>query len=308
MVFTFDPSKYIILPRTTGTRYLTVSRLLRQYAPAPPRSEDLERALGYLESTETTVTDAYVARHREYGPSIAAQDSELDVVVDALLYIVRDRIEHWQVFERPGVRRLIAAQKPGGFDFEACAQRAQRARAIGELLLARGLDFTKRPYVDQAEAMRTLDEIVTREQLGEDLEQLVGVEHIGALRAAQAEYYDMVAARTLRARGSTVNLSELNARLKLAIERYLIAVLASIRDDDPDSVEQVQAALRPVDALRELLARERSGGTAGSVNDDGTGDGVEVGVDPAVDELLGEQRTLEGEVGLSPEPAAETEI
>jgi hypothetical protein len=268
----------------------------------------MQRALSSLETTETTVTDAYVARHREYGPSLAARESELDVVVDALLYIVRDRIGHWQVFERPGVRRLIAAQKPGGFDFEACAEQAQRARAIGELLLARGLDFTKRPYVDQAEAMRTLDEIITREQLGEDLEQLVGVEHMGALRAAQAEYYDMVAARTLRTRGSSVNLSELNARLKLAIERYLITVLASVRDDDPDHLAQIQAALRPVDALRELLVRERAGGSSGSVSEDGGADaGVEAGVDPAIDELLGEQRTVEGEVGLRPETDADAD-
>ena len=297
MTESFDHSRYVTLPRTTGTRYLSVSRLLRQHAPSP-HSDDLAAALAQLAAVEATVTEAYIARHREYGPSLAAREQELDTVVDALLGVARDRLEHWSVFEKPGIARLLATQKPDGFDFEVGVARAQRAKAIVDLLLARGLGFTQAAYVDQAEAMRTLDALVQREQLGPDLDQLVGAELMSALRAVQAEYYAMVEARTLRARGSAVNLSELNRQLKQAIERYLFGVIASLRDDDPDSLARVRAALRPIDALRELIAYERSGQTGEEV------EGEEMPVDPAIDELLGEQRSVEDEVGLS-ETAAE---
>ena len=60
-----------------------------------------------LGSKRREAREACVARHREHGPSIAAEESELDTCVDRLLHIFRDRLEHWAVFTRAGIERII---------------------------------------------------------------------------------------------------------------------------------------------------------------------------------------------------------
>jgi hypothetical protein len=286
-------SNYLTVPRTVVTRLASLSALLRKHAPEPA-SVDVEAALGHLQGVEGEVRRACVARHREHGPSIAAHDSELDTCVDVLVHIARDRLGHWAVFERDGIQRLAATAKPGSFDFAERITKAERAKALTELLLARGLDFTRSPYAEQAEQMRVLATIIAEEGVAAELDALIGADFMGALGQARIAYDAMVEARALRTAGSAVNLNELRFELARAIEGYLIAVLAMLREDDPDNVARIRAALLPFDALTEQLARERARASGGKQS-------APLAPEQSVDELLAEQQAFEAELGLAPE-------
>ncbi|MFO7562919.1 MAG: hypothetical protein R6X02_09785 [Enhygromyxa sp.] len=292
-----DRSRYFLVPKTGGRRLLSLGRLLRKYQPENA-SYDVEETGKLLEQTIVSVTAAFVQRHRESGPSIAAAEAELDTVMDTLWYILRDRTLHWGLFERPGIQRLAAEQEQGDFDYQGCVEKAALAARVRRLLLDQGLDFLRLSYSEQSEHMLTLWTVVEQEQLQEPLAQLIGKEFFGALVDCRARYDQMIEARTAREQGSAVNLRVLSLQLARAIQNYVIALLAMIRDDDPENVETIRKALRPVDALREQLERERNRGRSS------TGEPLEP-LEPvdeaAVEELLAEQQAIDAELGLLPD-------
>lgn len=290
----FDRSRYFSIPRTGGRRLLSLARLLVRHQPQQATPE-VEQAGKHLAETVETVTQAFVERHREYGASVAAEEVELDAVMDALWYILRDRVQHWEVFDRPAVRRIAAIEPTDGFDFGACIEQAADAARVRSLLLEQGLEFLRLSYAEQAEHMLTLWTMIEQEKLEPVLTELIGAEFFGALSAWRVRYDQMIERRTARAQGSAINLRALGLQLNRVIQIYVIALLAMIRDDDPENVELIRTALRPIDALREQLERERARNQAA-----GGADLDELAEDETLDELIAEQQAIDDQLGLNP--------
>jgi uncharacterized membrane-anchored protein YjiN (DUF445 family) len=149
--------------------------------------------------------------------------------------------------------------------------------------------------------MRVLQTLIAEEKLGEALDLLVGPSFMAALTECHDEYLTMVENRAIRERGSAVNLRTIASNLQRAIQNYLIALLAMIRDDDAENVAQIRRALRPIDALREQLYRDRSRGEPGST------EFIDQEDAEVIDDLLAEQQAVDAELGLPPEVPANAE-
>lgn len=284
-----DRARYFFVPRTSGRRLLALARLLGKHKPKELSFEGEERAK-LLQHGVVTLAQAYVERHRESSSLLAADETALDQFADYLWGIVDDRLAHWEAFGLPAASRL-AQQKPGNFDYAARIDKAREAFALRRQLLAEGLDFTRRPYAEQAEYMVTLWKVIEQDKLDARLNHLIGADFFEALRDVHDHYVAMVERRSSRAQGSAVNLRELALALQKDIQNYVIALLAMIRDDDPDNVAMIRAALRPIDALREQLERERAR-TRGEPPPPAAND---TGAD--VEELLAEEQEVATAIG-----------
>ncbi|KIG14864.1 hypothetical protein DB30_06246 [Enhygromyxa salina] len=295
-----DRARYFFVPRTTGRRQLALARLLHKRKPKHA-SPDLEQSAKVMGSAIKTITQAYVDRHIETSGSSPAEEAELDRVVDLLWVALYERLGHWEVFERDGVRRLAANQQPDGFDYASAADEAKLARVVRERLLGTsGVEFTRLSYLEQGEYMLTLWSVIEQGEYGEALSNWIGPDFYEALRDSQSHYEAMIEKRSARERGSSVNLRELGLDLQRTIQNYLIALLAMIRDDDPENIAMIRAALRPIDAVREQLERERVKGRAGQVEPqpEQAPDASEL-ID--LDELIAEEAAVSAEIGIAPE-------
>jgi hypothetical protein len=297
MKVAIDRSRYFVVPRTSARRHLTLGRLLDKRKPKQA-SVDLEAAAKVMNQAVFDLTSAYVERHLEHSQASPAEEVEFDLYTDQLWAVIDSRLDHWEVFQRPAGVRLAAHQSPGGFDYVACVDEAKQAERVRELLFGlRGVDFTRLKYVEQAEYMTTLWQVIEQEELGEALVEFVGAKFYGALRDGQPRYLEMIEQRSARERGSNVNLRELALELQQAIQNYLIALLAGIRDDDSENVAIHRHALQPVDALRAQLERERGRVARGGDEDEDGGELEEA----ALADFLAEEQALEQELGLGVE-------
>jgi hypothetical protein len=295
-----DRVRYVTAPRSTGRQMLSLGRLLRKYTPESA-SPDVIACAAALDAAIETGTQGYADRIRQDGPNQAKDDAEDDGSVDALLGIARDRIGHWQVFARPTYARLASAAPPDGVDYAELIDKAEQAARVHQLLFASDFDATRAPYPEQAEYMIALERIIDQAELGPVLDVLVGGPFVPELRRANVRYQAMVARRAAAERPD-INLYEILTQLRVAVQNYLIALLAMIRDDDPDNVAAIRRALRPVDALREQLAGTRRGRSSDAAEPSEPSGQVEpfeqAEVDQAVEELAAEQQAVDAELGF----------
>src|SRR5690606_13807016 len=112
---------------------------------------------------------------------------------------------------------------------------------------------------------------------------------------------------------SSVNLRDLVLELQQAIQNYLIALLGMIRDNDPENVAMMRAALRPVDALKAQLERERSRSQQSAAKAQAA-ESPESPESEEIAELLAEEQALEEILGPDdeleddPEPPVQDEL
>ena len=277
---------------------MSLGRVMRRYTPANPPPL-VEQTAAALDRAIVEGRRAYADRIRNDGPQVAAMDREDDGFADSMISTTRARLEHWQLFTRPTFRRQSATEPLAGHDAAALMRHAERAEALTRRLFSTEFDATRAPYAEQAEYMLTLEMMIDEGQFEDELVALIGAPYYAQLRRTIADYKEMVDRR--QAGGVTdVNLQEINIKLQNAIQDYMFAMMAMLRDDDPDSVAMFRRALGPVDAFRASIASSRS---RGSATDGGDVEGeVEAadGIDPAVlEELVADQRALDSEIGLT---------
>ena len=284
-----DPARYVVVPRATVRRQLALGRVLVRHKPTPA-SEDVEHAVKVLANVIAKLTQAFADRHVENNTALAGEDAALDLFVDDLWYVMDERLEHWKAFERPAAARLADPQDPEGFDYSAAIEKARRAGQLKQRLLGAGLDGLRLPHAEQAEFTRTLWTVIDQDGLAAQLTEFVGADFVEAARDAQGHYDEMVDAQSARAKGSLVNLRELAAKLQQSIQKYMFALVAMNREDNPEIVARVRKALRPVDALRERLERERA-------RDRGDELVVPAETQADIDELIDEEKAVVADIG-----------
>lgn len=199
-------------------------------------------------------------RHRESVPVDLSDEFGLDVITDVMWGAFRDWLRSWSAFERVEFALITDGARPKTAKILAAGQdKARRARELHDQLFGTdGLAFTQRSYPEQAQSMASLLRLIDEDELGPSIEELVGPEILVALRRCQTLYEAMVDARMTRDDASSVDLSALRVSLIRAIARYTSAVISLVDEDDPDSLEMVRHALRPIEVTRARQARART--------------------------------------------------
>jgi hypothetical protein len=251
---TFDPSQYQRVP----------SANLRS-------ANKLGELLGIAEAELT-------ARHRELAPAAYGRPSALDGGADVLWTLCLDRLEDFEAYEHVGFDVFIAKpETPLGQRLSVDRERAGRARVLRARLFADRVTFLKLPPREQAEHANSLLRLMKADDLYDDLVELVGPGLVDELFLIQPEYDAMVSDQLTNQGLHGQNLRILRLDCMRAISRYCIAVLDLLDEDQPKTLALVTTSLRPVVALRELVAAGVAGRSA-------TDAAAEPELDPLVDE------------------------
>jgi hypothetical protein len=265
---TFDPSPYQRTPRLSVMRALALGRALLELRPESGSSQ-LDRIADKLERLVSEGEATLTTRRRESIPADHAIEITLDGAADALWTTLRNGLDHWSVFEHPGLVGMLQAHGRRSSTAVALAQarkKAERARELsGRLFGADGLAFLRLPYPEQALSMASILRLIEEDGLAPSIDALAGPEVMVALVACQVQYEAMVKTRMSRVGRKSAHLGQLRGKLQRAIARYTNAVLTLLDEDEPESLDVVLTALQPVEVLRARVSRgtSRSSGGAG---------------------------------------------
>ena len=208
----------------------------------------VQRALARLAARRADAEEALAARRRALGrvsPSLShAIDQEAD--------------RAWGALRRAlGVyASLPAPRRP----------KAEEARELEAALFgAEGLAFLTWAYPDQAGHARILLKRIDEEGLAPRIDALLGPDFLEEVRFTHTAYEAMVQSLLQRAEPEErINLRGPRFRLSAAMSDYVAKVCATVEPEDPSSLEAARAALEPLLAMRESIARRASGAAPSS--------------------------------------------
>jgi hypothetical protein len=118
-----------------------------------------------------------------------------------------------------------------------------------------GVAFIQQPFFEQAAAMAALLRLIDEDGHDSDLAELVGEKWLLALRVCQIKYEAMIDDRLARERGKQQNLAKGRSKLRRMISAYNTAVLTMLDEQEPETLDVVVAALRPMVRIREILSQ-----------------------------------------------------
>lgn len=250
---TFDPTPYQRAPRINILKSLALGRALLQSLPPAP-TDTVERTAANLERILDEADAAVDERRRESVPLDLASEVAFDSMADGLWAVLRNRLEALSGFEHEDLPRVGEGHGKRSAVAQALVSaqsQAARARALSVRLFgAEGLAFTKTQFPEQAQAMASLLRVIDQDGLAAELDELVGPECLVLLRACQPKYEAMVEARLTRDARKSADLGQARGAILRAVARYTNAVLTMLDESEPDSLELVLTALRPLERLR----------------------------------------------------------
>lgn len=260
---TFDSTPYLRAPRGNIRGIVSLSRALVARAPKGA-SDAIDRTTAKLEDAIEEAERGLTERIRELTPEDFSRQVELDGFADVMWGALRSGLELWKGFEHPGLARVLEVQKKKGAvatALRAGQDKAVRARQLaGKVFVGEGLSFTQRTYSEQSVIMGSILRIIEEDGLAEEIEAVVPPEVLVAIRACQPLYEGMVKERLERNDRRPTDLAVLRTKLQRAITQYCTAVLTLLDETEPQTLEQVMDALRPIDAFREQARSGRGGG------------------------------------------------
>ncbi|PRP91634.1 hypothetical protein ENSA5_53940 [Enhygromyxa salina] len=262
----FDPGQYQTITRLTALGLASLARALITVAPPEPKAQ-VKRELLLVGTELEAFERALAGRHRGASQRLLAEEVAFDQFVDGLWISFDARLRAWSAYTRPGIAPLLN-DEASTVDYAERARQAKRSlELVAKVFGAEGLSFTRNKFEDQATAMATLLQVISEDELGDELDKLAGAGLLEALYDCQERYEAMVTARSAREQGLLVNLRELMAGLRMKIQMYVIAVISTLDRDEPESLERVQDALRPIISFRER-ARARAASAGSSEDED----------------------------------------
>lgn len=257
----FDSSPYQRVPPVNVLGLSVLAKALLEALPAEP-SESVQKRSVRLQKTIAEIEDELTNRRRAKAPAEYGVPVELDGAFDGLWALCFRSLELLGVYQHSGLDPFIAKpDTPLGASLAEGRKKAERAAVLlTRLFGSGGLSFTRMGFRDQSETSGAILRLVKEDALVEELSGLVGAAVVEQLIALQ-EHYETMVVHQLTTSSGGVDLRDLRRRLVKLIEQYNGAVLDMLDEDEPESLDVVLDALRPMITLRELLAR---GGKASS--------------------------------------------
>ena len=260
----FSPTPYQRLPVVNTATTLTLARALRERTPSEvpaPVAKRVERLDAAIAEAEALFTE----QRREQGPRPYGVAMQFDGGVDGLWTATHSRLHSWSAFEHPGLDPIADDESPLAALITEGRERADRAQAMVERLFGEdGLRPMRSPFHEQAEHTGALVRLIQEDGLEDELAALIGPRLVKALLGLQPIYEQMVLDRLADPKDKLTGLRELRRRLRRRISDYVTQILALVDEDEPASLDFVVAALEPIVALREQVARR---GRTGNTND-----------------------------------------
>jgi hypothetical protein len=251
-MFTFDLSLYFPIPLLTTESYVSLTKDLQRAAPSQPPPH-VTKALQSMAATLVEVKAGLVSRIDKDLP--ASLQRAFDIFVDRVWNEVRVRLEFYDIYNYEGIQKLTEAERMS-IDYDTQLERSRTAATIHARLFGDGTDFLRSKYPQQATQMATRLEWLESKQLDTELADLVGHELVDLLKVCQVRYEAMISERSTRDGKSSADLRELRNKLRMQIYAYCGAVGSMLDPDSPASLEQVEAALRPVLSYRAQTRRK----------------------------------------------------
>jgi hypothetical protein len=254
-----------------------LGKTLLEDKPDPPNPV-IEDAASKLELCLVEVDKALTARVREINPEIIAGEVEFDRATDTQWIWLRKLLEGFALaFGHPGLAALPEELQTKA-NLPALRLKAERARKLHDRLFgAEGTNWAQKAYIEQVESMAALLRLIEEDGLGEELESIVGLDLPRLLDVCQVHYEHMVSERMIRSGSLHNDFQELRAKLRWKIDRYRNAVETLLDDEDPDSYELVDHALRSLILINQRMNK----GSEGELDDELLGD--ELGETPPAD-------------------------
>ncbi len=157
----------------------------------------------------------------------------------------------WRAFHN---RLLGLAELPG-------AKRGKAAKAILDQLIDKdGLNFLSGSYHEQLAHMTMLLLRIEEKGLSEAIDDLAGPEFLAQLKRINKRYTEMIE-QGLNKDKVAVNAGEHLRDLQKGIAEYCRKVVATVDEDEPETLAIAERALRPLIAFR---AKSKGGGGGGS--------------------------------------------
>jgi hypothetical protein len=224
MSFPFDPSLYGTVPTRTPGATLSLARGLISAAATKPDAA-ITRRIAKIRKSAKLLQTAWVEAGR---PSASGEDPRpYDVTLDRCWAALRTRLE--------GCVQL-------GDD-----DHAPRAGVMLSTIYPNGLDFLRLSYPEEwAESERRL-EMVKKDKLAKELEELAGAPYLPAIKKAHAAYGTVLGITDKKAPAvESVRVAKPLRELQAAIGAYVRAVVGQVEEDDEESVAAAQEQLEPL--------------------------------------------------------------
>lgn len=207
---------------------------------------------------------------------------DFDVSCDRFWIDVRDQLEHRMQYGDDALLQLKKSSREK-IDLEHRRDMAVVAKELHNHLFGLdGTDFLRLPFNEQVVQMARRLEFIHKSPKAMTYEELLGEGLLTTLGELQIHYDEMVHSRTMRDKTVT-NIKELRHTAQRHITLYASTVLATMDEQDPDSVERAIEALRPIRS-----ARLRRGSPSSDAGETGEGEGEGVGEGEALVEDLEE--------------------
>ena len=188
--------------------------------PAPALAERLAAIHGAGKQLQA----AWTAATQASGPSETPRT--FDRRLDRAWSIIHDRAQHWVEIEHP--------------------QQAERAASILARVFPTGLDFLGLAFADEwAESEKRLTTIADA-GLDAALGELVGGTFVEHLKAAHADYGEILGITAKKEESAPARVLESINDLRAAMSDYAMLTIGLTRRSDPDAVAASEAALEPI--------------------------------------------------------------
>jgi hypothetical protein len=253
-IASIDFTQYQTTPLLPVEATLTLGLDLHEGKPpgAPPQ---VEKAAKRMLNTANEIKQELVARVELAGFNFGMQVA-FDIVCDRFWVAVRQQFLYWMNYAHDGLD-LLSEEEQDKIDLEDKREKAELARELDKHLFGiDGLNFLRKPFNQQVALMASRLSFITASEKFSGYHEVIGAELFNTLNVVQGRYEAMVRDRSSRD-DDGANLRLLRHNLQRHISLYAGAVLSMIDEDEPDSIELVLSALRPMVNVR--VRRSRPG-------------------------------------------------
>jgi hypothetical protein len=241
----FTPYQTAPLLSAEATLTLAVDLHAKTPATAPPH---VEKAAKRMLNTANEIKQVFITRVERAGVNLRAEMS-FDSACDRFWVSVRHRLFYWMNYDHEGLD-LLDEQEQDKLDLEDKLEKAEIARELDKHLFGiDGLKFLGKPFNQQVALMASRLSFLAASDKYSDYEEVIGSDLLNTLNVLQGRYEAMVSDRSSR-EDDGAGLRQLRHTLQRHIALYSTAALTMIDEEDPDSIELVLAALRPMINVR----------------------------------------------------------
>lgn len=238
-----DITPYQTTPLLPTEATLTLGLDLHSCMPANA-PEHVQKAGKRMLNTANEIKQVFITRVELAGIELGMQ-SLFDNAVDRFWVALRRQCSLYMIYAHEGLD-MLSDEEQAQIDLADKREKAELARELDKHLFGiDGLKFLGKPWNEQVVLMGSRLAFIAASDKVSAFEAVIGPDLLNTLNVLQGRYEAMVRDRSSRD-DEGANIKALRHTLQRHISLYASAVLSLLDDDEPDSIEMVLDALRPM--------------------------------------------------------------